>query len=155
MPQHRRAADPATKPPDPQGSSQFARGGRRPRQRVDITTDSPSARVQRMLVLADRFRAVAVLKADPVRLVDLLRSIITLARETFGSEFPSDRGVRRSTKMRPDQLRCVRDLELLLQDLAYGSPEAWRGLGHAMDGLLIQCLLFEVPKSAAAELTEP
>ena len=155
MPQHRRTADPTAKPPDPHGASQFARGGRRPRQRVDITADSPSARVQRILVLADRFRAVAVLKADPVRLVDLLRSIISLSRETFGTEFSRERGVRTAIQMRPDQLRCVRDLERLLQGLAYGSPEAWRGLGHAMDGLLIQCLLFEAPESAAAGPTEP
>jgi hypothetical protein len=127
------------------------RGGRRARKRLDLISDSPAARVQRMLVLVERFRALSVLRSDPVRLVDLLRGIISIARETFGTELSRDWTARTVVQMAPDQQRCLRDLERLLQGLAYGSPDAWRGLGHAMDALLIQCLLLQTPGDGPVE----
>ena len=127
------------------------RGSRRPRKRLDLVSDSPAARVQRMLVLVERFRALSVLRSDPVRLVDLLRGIVSLARETFGTGLSRDWTARTVVQMTPEQQRCLRDLERLLQGLAYGSPDAWRGLGHAMDALLIQCLLFEAPADPPVE----
>jgi len=151
MSQHRRAADLHASPPEPRDAPRPVAAGRRARLRADLVSDSPAARVQRMLVLAERFRSLAVLRSDPGRLVDLLRSIIAVARETFGTGLSA----RTAVQMEPDQVRCLRDLERLLQGLAHGAPDAWRGLGHAMDGLLIQCLLFDASDSETAEFTDP
>jgi hypothetical protein len=108
-----------------------------------------------MLVLAERFRALVALKTDPSRLVDLLRHIISMARETFGTDPSLDWAARAVLRMAPEQQHCVRDLERVLQGLVHGAPEAWRDLGHAMDALLIQCMLFETPASQEATLTDP
>jgi hypothetical protein len=143
MPQHRRAGDPPATLSDSGGPALGAVAGRRTRQRVDLLSDSRAAKVQRMLVLAERFRALVSMKSDATRLVDLLRNIITQARNTFGTELSFDWAARTVVQMAPDQQQCLRDLERLLQGLAHGSPDAWRGLDHAMDGLLIQCMLFE------------
>ena len=155
MPQHRRAAEQAEVSPASPGVSQDADFVRRTRQRVDLVSDSPAARIQRLLVLADRFRSLAVLKSDPVRLVDLLRSIISLARETFATDFARDWDARAVIHVASDQVQCVRDLERLLQGLAHGSPEARRSLAHAMDALLIQCMLFDMPASDEAPIADP
>jgi hypothetical protein len=155
MSQTRRAAGSAANAADASGAVRRPRLARRARQRADLLSDSPSAKVQRMLVLAERFRALASLRADPARLIDILRSIGLLARETFGTGVSLDWSARTVVHMAPEQQRCVGDLERLMQGLAYGSPEAWSGLGHAMDALLIQCMLFEAPAGDAAAPREP
>jgi hypothetical protein len=143
----------------PAGNAQALRtaagNGGRARARLDLTSDSPLARIQCLLVLAERFRSLAVPSADPARLVDLLRNIISLTRNVFGDDFSSDWNVRAVVRLTPDQLRCVRDLERLLQGLAHDSPEARRGLNHAMDALLIQCLLLDASSGGVAALTDP
>ena len=152
MPQIRSAGEQGAHAFDSRGERQR---GRRTRNRADLLSDSPAAKIQRMLVLAERFRALATLKSDPARLADVLRNIIPLVRETFGSDPSLDWTARMVVQMAPDQQRCLRDLERLLQGLAYGSPDAWRGLGHAMDALLIQCLLFDSPASEEPAAANP
>jgi hypothetical protein len=155
MPQHRRAGDPPASISDPRQVAPGAPAVRRTRLRVDLLSDSRAAKVQRMLVLAERFRALVSMRSDPARLVDLLRGIIALARDTFGTEVSLDWAARTVVQMAPDQQQCLRDLERLLQGLVHGSPDAWRGLGHAMDGLLIQCLLFDVSADDEPVLSSP
>ena len=150
MSQRRRTADEAESAAHAHEAIRDARLGRRARARVDITMDSPAARVQRLLVLADRFRAMSRLRSDPAGLADLLRKIIALTRNVLGVDVVRDWNARAGIQMRPDQAQCVRDLERLLQGLSRGSPEASRGLAHAMDALLIQCFLLESPPRAAA-----
>lgn len=154
MPKHRRAAELAVQAGDAQAVCRDAGNGRRARVRLDLTSDSPEARIQCLLVLADRFRSLAVPSSDPLRLVDLLRNIIALTRHVFGDDFSSNWSARAVVRLTPDQLRCVRDLERLLQGLACDSPEAWRGLNHAMDALLIQCLLLDAASGDAVALAE-
>lgn len=156
MPQHRcHDVEPSTVSSEPGEAPRPGSGDRQAPQRVDLVSDSPAARIQRLLVLAGRFRSSVALRSDPARQVDLLRRIISLARETFGTRLPRDWAARTTVQMAPDQLQCLRDLERLLQGLAHGSPDAWRGLGHAMDALLIQCLLFDTAASETTELTDP
>jgi hypothetical protein len=155
MPQSRRAWDQAANPADSRASGRSAGAERRVLHRADLLADSPTAKVQRMLVLAERFRALVILRSDPVRLVDLLRHIISLARETFGTDPSLDRAARTVMRMAPDQQHCVRDLERVLLGLAHGAPEAWRDLGHAMDALLIQCMLFEASARQEVTLANP
>jgi hypothetical protein len=154
MPQSRRAWDQVGNPSDSRSSGRSAGAERRARQRADLLSDSPAAKVQRMLVLAERFRALVALKSDPLRLVDLLRHIISLARETFGTDPSLDWAARTVLRMVPEQKHCVRDLEHVLQRLVHGAPDAWRDLGHAMDALLIQCMLFEAPTGQEATLAD-
>ncbi len=156
MPQHPRCdVEPSAASSSPSEAPRLRVGDRHSPQRVDLVSDSPAARVQRLLVLAERFRSLVVLRSDSLPLVELLRRIISLARETFGTRLPRDWAARTAVQMEPDQVHCLRDLERLLQGLAHGSPDAWRGLGHAMDALLIQCLLFDTAASKTTELTEP
>ena len=155
MPQHRRAGDPAANLSDSRGPGLGEATGRRMRQRADLLSDTRAAKVQRMLVLAERFRSLAALKSDPGRLIELLRNIVTLARDVFGAGLATDRAARTVAQMPPDQQQCLRELERVLQGLAHGTPDAWRGLGHAMDGLLIQCLLFDSPASEEPAAANP
>jgi hypothetical protein len=150
----RRAAGSVTPAHDMQAVPTGAGNRRRVRARLDLTSDSPAARIQRLLVLADRFRSSAVPSSDPIRLADLLRNIISLTRNVFGDDFSSAWNARAVVRLTPDQLRCVRDLERLLQGLAHDSPEARRGLNHAMDALLIQCVLLHASAGEEAALTE-
>ena len=109
----------------------------------------PEMQVRRILVLATRFQSLCALKSDPARLVDLLRSLIACSREAFMAESFVAGDAHRKRRPTPDQVKCVEDLELLLQGLVRGALEASRGLAHAMDALLIQCVVFD---SAAREV---
>ena len=152
MTHHRRAGNRDTwLPPTARRDAAGSRG----RPRADLVSNSPAARIQRMLVLAERFRSLALLRSDPGRLVDVLRNIISLAHQTFDMGASSGRTTPPVVRMAPDQVYCLRELERLLQGLAHGSPVASRNLGHAMDGLLIQCMLLDSTGSQATELANP
>jgi hypothetical protein len=99
--------------------------------------------VRRILVLAERFKSLCALKSDPLRLVDLLGSVIASSRESFGLAAGHRPGAPHAAELSTDQSRCLKDLEILRHGLMLGAPEASRGLGHAMDALLIQCVLLE------------
>jgi hypothetical protein len=99
--------------------------------------------LRRILVLAERFQALCALKSDPARLIDLLRSLIACSREIFEGDAHKHAVGRELCPPTADQTRCLVDLELLMQGLVHGTPQASRGLAHAMDALLIQCVVFE------------
>ena len=108
--------------------------------------DSSSAggvQLRRILVLAERFKALCSLRSDPRRLIDLLGSLIASARGSFIAIAEARNPGQRAATLTGDQARCLKDLEGLMRGLMLGAPEASRGLGHAMDALLIQCVLLE------------
>jgi hypothetical protein len=150
MSQRRPTADEAESAAQAHEAIRDARLGKRTRARVDMTMDSRTAKVQRLLVFADRFRVMSQLRSDPAALADLLRHIIGLCHDVLGVNMARDWNARAGIQMGPDQAQCVRDLERLLQGLSRGVPESLRGLAHAMDALLIQCLLLESPPGDAA-----
>ena len=99
--------------------------------------------LRRILVLAERFKALCSLRSDPRRLIDLLGSLIASARGSFTAIAEARGPGQRTTTLTSDQARCLKDLEALMRGLMLGAPEASRGLAHAMDALLIQCVLLE------------
>jgi hypothetical protein len=101
------------------------------------------APVRRIIVHAERFKSVCELKSDPLHLVDLLGSVISNSRECFAVAVAGRSDASRSAGLTSDQARCLKDLEILMHGLMLGAPEASRGLDHAMDALLIQCVLLE------------
>jgi hypothetical protein len=132
-----------------------ALGGRRARLPMGLAGQIPAMQVRRIIVLAERFQELCRLRTDPVRLVELLRSLIVCTREAFVGGTPGRRGRRGTGFPSVDQLRCLDDLELLLQGLMRGAPSASRGLAHAMDSLLIQCVIFEAAASDASDKADP
>ena len=110
----------------------------------------PSAvRLRRTLVLAERFNSLCALKSDPRQLIDLLGSVIVNARDSFAAVAGARHESLATEAPTNDQARCLQDLESLLRGLSQGAPEASRGLRHAMDALLIQCVLIEEPAGGA------
>ena len=144
MQQKDRASAVITRPVEIEHGSTSA-GGWHARRRRGSASKVPRVQVRRILVLAERFRALCALKSDPALLADLLRGLIACSRETFGTE-----AAGALEGQRPDQVKCLHDLELLVQGLVRGAPEASRGLAHALDALLIQCVVFEAGASDAA-----
>jgi len=134
---------------DNEGARSRVSPGRRRRPRMNVASRLPAMQVRRIIVLAERFQELCALRADPMRLVDLLRSLIACSREAFMAESVVAGDAHRKRRPTPDQVKCVEDLELLLQGLVRGALEASRGLAHAMDALLIQCVVFD---SAAREV---
>ena len=119
-------------------SGQLRRG-----RRMANASRVPEMQLRRVLVLAERFQALCTLKSDPARLIELLRSLIACSREIFVGDARDRAGGRETYPPTADQMRCLVDLELLMQGLVHGTPQASRGLAHAMDALLIQCVVFE------------
>jgi len=140
---------------DPERGVSHAERRVRPRPRMNIAAQIPAMQVRRIIVLAERFQELCRLRTDPLRLIDLLRSLIICSREAFLGGLQGPRGVRRTGRASADQVRCLEDLELLLQGLMRGAPGASRGLGHAMDALLIQCVIFEAEGMMAAAESDP
>ncbi len=106
--------------------------------------------LRRILVLAERFNALCSLRSDPRRLIDLLGSLIASARGSFAAIAEARSPGQRTATLTNDQARCLKDLEALMRGLMLGAPEASRGLGHAMDALLIQCVLLEEAEARSA-----
>jgi hypothetical protein len=121
----------------------------RPRRRPSSGHGSREhgALVRRIIVLAERFKSLCVLKSDPLRLVDLLASVIASSRECFAVAATGRVDAPHGPELASEQARCLKDLEILMHGLMLGAPEASRGLGHAMDALLIQCVLLEYAAS--------
>jgi hypothetical protein len=118
---------------------------------MNVAAQVPAMQVRRIIVLAERFQELCRLRTDPMRLIDLLRSLIVCTREAFVGGMPGRRGGRRTGLPSADQVKCVDDLELLMHGLIRGLPGASRGLAHAMDALLIQCVIFEADASSARD----
>ena len=104
--------------------------------------------MRRILVLVRRFQALCALRSDPQRLAELLRTVIACCRETFDAGTGRRAPGRAKGGPSEEQARCVKELEVLLQGLKGGSPEASSGLAHAMDALLIQCVVFDAGTTA-------
>lgn len=121
----------------------LAAHGRRGRRRMATASRVPEMQLRRILVLAERFQSLCALKSDPARLIDLLRSLIACSREVFVGDARERAAGGELCPPTADQARCLVDLELLVQGLVHGTPQASRGLAHAMDALLIQCVVFE------------
>jgi len=136
-------ADSASRPPEHDRGPPAPGATGRAHHRPHFGSKPPALQIRRILVLANRFQAMCALKSDPQRLVDLLRTLLSCCRETFGGE--TGRRSKGPATGRPsaEQAQCMKDLEVLLQGLIRGYPEASRGLAHAMDGLLIQCVVFD------------
>lgn len=128
-----------------------AGGGRRAGPPMNVATQVPALQVRRIIVLAERFQELSRLRTDPMRLIDLLRNLIVCTREAFVGGMPGRSGGRRTGVPSADQARCLDDLELLMNGLMRGLPGASRGLGHAMDALLIQCVIFEADARSARD----
>lgn len=124
------------------GASLMA-AGRSSRRRLVLASDAPAMQVRRILVLVARFQALCALKSDPARLCDLLRRLIACARETFIGEVTMPGAAGRGGRASPEQLQCLDDLELLMHAMIRHVPGASRELSHALDGLVVQCVLFE------------
>jgi len=127
-----------------------AGAGRRARPRMNVAARLPAMQVRRIIVLAERFQELCALRSDPMRLIDLLRSLVACSREAFMGESFVAGDAHRKIRPSPDQVKCVEDLELLMQGLIRGAPGASRGLAHAMDALLMECVVFEAVAREAA-----
>ncbi len=143
-----RARESIARPVEIEHGSKPAGGWHALRRRANASK-VPGMQVRRILVLAERFRALCALKSDPVLLADLLRGLIACSRETFGTEAAGE-----LDEQRAEQIKCLHDLELLVQGLVRGAPESSRGLAHAMDALLIQCVVFQAGASDAPRASE-
>jgi hypothetical protein len=128
-------------------------GGSRP-PTAGLAQDS-GKQVRRILVLANRFNSLCGLKSDPGRLVELLQSVIACCRGSFSAEARSWPEALDRDNPGGEQARCLDDLETLMLGLMRGAPEASRGLGHAMDALLIQCVVLDAAASRGAEQAPP
>ncbi len=148
QPDERKAHPPP--PVDGERVAGRATPGRRGRPRLNVASRLPAMQVRRIIVLAERFQELCALRSDPMRLIDLLRSLVACSRDAFMGELLTAVDASGKRRPSPDQAKCVEDLELLMQGLIRGAPGASRGLAHAMDALLIQCVLFEAAASDAA-----
>lgn len=122
---------------------------RRRRTGASLIQESPAARLRRILVLVERFNAMASPGTDPARLIESLRNIIALACEAFEGDPAASVGGRRVKAMSAEQRQCILTLEKLSRGLPLGLPEAWRELDHAMDPLLVECVLLDAALAAS------
>lgn len=100
--------------------------------------------VHRMLLLARRFHALCELRPDPRDMAETLQRVIATwcdGSRLAGSLCPAEwAGI---ACMLDERARCLRDLETLLDALERGEPDLSGGLRHALDGVLVQCVVLD------------
>ncbi|MGN6525767.1 MAG: hypothetical protein ACTHL8_05215 [Burkholderiaceae bacterium] len=116
---------------------------------MDSTASEAALQLRRVLVLVDEFHSLCAQKPNLPRLAEFLKIVIARARDAFGATSGRGRDGFAAGALTADQARCLSDLELLQQGMLHSSPEASRGLAHAMDALLIQCVLLDAAVAGA------
>ncbi len=97
------------------------------------------------LVLIDRFRLLCVLRSDAGDLADVLQLLIATWCEgfkIFDALHSLESGIEPSRFGR-DRAECLQELEMLLLGFRQRAPAAVRGVEHALDTLVVQCVLCE------------
>jgi len=101
--------------------------------------------LHRTLMLVHRFRALCTLRAEANEIADLLQTLITTWRDAFhvvDQLYPASQDDI-AGDISDERAACLHELESLLRGLRLGTPAASRDLNHALDGLLVQCVVFE------------
>jgi hypothetical protein len=125
------------------------------RNRMAVASAAPGMRMRRVLVLVKRFQALCALQSDAPILVDLLHCLIVCSRETFTVDVRGGAVGHRQCGPSADQIKCLDELESLMQRMIRGAPQVPRGLAHSLDELLIQCVVFEARDGLALDPAWP
>lgn len=137
------------------GIDPIAMPARPRRARNAFLAEAPATRIRRILMLADHFRTVAAPGLDPARQLELLRTLLPLAREMLGDEAARGADWLREARLVAERTRCARDLERLMHALAAGRSTSREELCHAMDALIMQCMLVDEGVAQAREAAAP
>lgn len=103
------------------------------------------------LVLVNRFRVLCALRSDAGTFADVLQLLIATWCDGFkvvDALHSLESGVELA-RFRHERDACLRDLDVLLFGFRQGAPAAARGVEHALDALVVQCVLCEAIANTA------
>jgi len=119
-----------------------ARGAHGPRPEP---ADELLLRVRHAMYCVEEFRVQCALRAQPHRLVEALGAVLDSGRAAFGAA-----GVLRALRSAPthradaiEEEACLHELEQLAVALRTGCAPPRHELAHAMDALIIRCILLD------------
>jgi hypothetical protein len=95
-------------------------------------------RLRRVLLLIDQYFWFVQIESERYRLDSLVRDLIVDARDCFTNAAMLRTG---NPDMSPDHERCVAELEGFLEELRCDRPPSHTGVMHAVDGLVVECVL--------------